>query len=515
MYRLLVTLLLAVLLVGCTGDTEGSIKTTTNEESTLNVAYMAQPPSLDPHITVAVATSEIGRTTFESLLSFNEKNEVAPLLAESFESSEDEKSITFHLRKGVKFHNGKEMTADDVVASMERWRSLNGKAKTYFSNSEFVKEDDYTVILKMDKPLTIAKYILAMNLNFAAIMPKEVIGSAEAAGVKEYIGTGPFQFVEWKQDQYIKFEKNEDYQSPSTEMDGLVGKREPLVNDLTFHLVPDVSTRTAGVQTGEYDIVLNIPTDNYEQLSKDPNLEVVLYPDGFTTAVFNNREGLFVDKKRRQAVNLAVKKEDVLLTAYTREEFYTLEHGLVGKDYVAWHNDTGKDVYDSYDPKAAKELLKETGYNGEIVRIITTRDYDDQYNTAIVVQQQLEEIGMKVELLVYDWPTLLDIREDETTYDIMIMNYNPVTDPTQINFLDSRTNYTGWTNDPKMDSLIDELLVAKNDAAAKEVFTQLQAEFWDYLPAIKFGDYSGVAVTHGSVTGFEHLHGAVLWNVSK
>ncbi len=513
MRRLLFTLLFSVFLVGCTSGTAGQIDT--GEENTLNVAYMAQPPSLDPHLTVAVATSEIGRNTFETLLSFNEQNEVAPLLAESFESSDDEKSITFHLRKGVKFHNGKEMTADDVVASMERWKLLNGKAQIYFADSKFVKEDDYTVILKMDKPLTIAKYILAMNVNFAAIMPEEVIENAGELGVTEYIGTGPFKFVDWKQDQYIQFEKNEDYQSTSAEIDGLVGKKEPLVDRLKIHMVPDTSTRTAGVQTGEYDIALNIPTDNYEQISKDPNLEAVIFPDGFTTAVFNNREGVFVDKKRRQAVNLAVKKEDVLVTAYTREEFYMLEHGIVGKDYVAWHNDQGKDVYENHDPDAAKELLKETGYNGETVRILTTRDYDDQYQAAIVVQQQLEEIGMEVELLVYDWPTLMEVREDPSTYDIMIMAYNPVTDPTQLNFLDSRTNYTGWTNDPNMDALIDDLLVAENDEAAKEVFSQMQAEFWDYLPAVKFGDYSGIAVTHGDVTGFDHIHGAVLWNVAK
>lgn len=515
MYRLLLTLLFAVLLVGCADGEEVDTENETNGESTLNVAYMAQPPTLDPHVTVAVATSEIGRTTFESLLSFDENKEVAPLLAKSFEYSEDNKNITFHLRQGVKFHNGKEMTADDVVASMERWRLLNGKANTYFSDSEFVKEDEYTVILKMDKPLTIAKHILAMNLNFAAIMPKEVIDSAEATGITEYIGTGPFKFVEWKQDQYIAFEKNEEYQSPSTEIDGLVGKKDPLVDKLNFHIVPDVSTRTAGVQTGEYDIAFNIPTDNYEQVTNDPNLEVIIHPGGFSTAVFNNRTGLFVDKKRRQAVNLAVKKEDVLMTAFTREEFYTLEHGLVGKDYPTWHNDAGKDIYESYDPEAAKELLQETGYNGETVRILTTRDYDDQYQAAIITQQQLEKIGMKVELLVYDWPTLLEVREDDTTYDIMIMGYNSVADPTQINFLDSRTNYTGWTNDPKLDSLLDELLVAASDEAAKEVFTQLQAEFWDYLPAVKFGEYNRVTVIHGDVTGFEYLQGAVLWNVSK
>ncbi len=289
MKKVLISFLIVFLLVGCGSSSDDAGKSGNSGEKggTLNVAYMAQPPTLDPHATVSVATTEIGRNIFESLLAFNERNEAAPLLAESFESSEDLKSITFKLRKGVKFHNGKEMTADDVVASMERWRELNGKANTYFSKSEFVKEDDYTVVLKMDKPFTIAKYILATNINFPAIMPKEVIENAPKSGVEEYIGTGPFKLEEWKQDQYIKLVKNEDYQSPRKEPDGVVGKKDPMVDELVFHMVPDASTRTAGIQTGEYDVALNIPYDNVSVIESDANLEAITHPEGFSTVVYN------------------------------------------------------------------------------------------------------------------------------------------------------------------------------------------------------------------------------------
>jgi len=516
MYKLIFSLLLLLTLVGCsTDDKESNAEDGKKDDSTLNVAYMAQPPTLDPLVTSAVATRDISRNVFEQLVSFNANNEVAPLLAESFEQSEDGKTITFKLREGVKFHNGKEMTADDVVASMERWKRINGKAKSYFSESEFVKEDDYTVLLKMDQPLTIAKYLLAMNGSIAAIMPKEIVDAAADSGVTEYIGTGPFSFVQWKQDQFIHMKKNEEYKSSSTEADGLVGKRDPLVDDLYFHFVLDSSTRTAGIQTGEYDVALAIPSDNVPQIENDSNLDVHVMHGGYTTVVFNKRNGLFTDLKAREAVNLAVNKEDVMTSAFTNDTFYTLEHGLLGKEFTAWHNDAGKDVYENYDPEKAKELLEEAGYDGEPVRIITTRDYDDQYNAAIVVQQQLEEIGVNVDLQVYDWPTLLDKSNNEEAFEMMIMGYAVPSDPTEIYYLNSKDNYAGWSNSSELDTLLNELKVAPNDDAMKETFSKLQKETWDYLPAVKFGDFNRVTVTRADLDDFVFFHGPILWNVTK
>ncbi|RWR07497.1 ABC transporter substrate-binding protein [Siminovitchia fortis] len=517
MKKIFISFLIIFMLVGCASSSDETNKSGKSDEKggTLNVAFMAQPPTLDPHVTVAVPTAQIGRNIFETLLGFNERNEAAPLLAESFESSEDLKSITFKLRKGVKFHNGKEMTADDVVASMERWKVLNGKANTYFSKSEFVKEDDYTVVLKMDKPFTIAKYILATNINFPAIMPKEVIENAPKAGVEEYIGTGPFKLEEWKQDQYIKLVKNEDYQSPRKEPDGVVGKKDPMVDELVFHMVPDASTRTAGIQTGEYDVALNIPYDNVSVIESDANLEAITHPEGFSSVIFNKRNGLFSNEKAREALNLAVDKKEVMMAAYTDKKFYTQEHGLLTKEYVSWYSEQGKEKYDAYDPEAAKKLFKEAGYNGEKLKILTTREYESHYQTAVVIQDNLKKIGVKTELLVYDWATLMEVREDDKFYDLLTMGNIPVTDPTQINFLDSRINYTGWSNSPEIDQLLDQLMVAPSDEEAKEIFGKLQDETWNYLPAIKFGDYDRVTAIRTNVEGFEWFQGPSFWNTTK
>lgn len=512
-----IILMLVVVVSGCSQNNlnKNSDKKVKNAELKLDVAYMAQPPTLDPHVTVAVATSEIAHHMFETLLAFDENNEPMPLLADSFVTSDDLKTITFNLRKGVIFHNGKEMKADDVVASMERWRELNGKANTYFSNSSFIKEDDYTVVLKMDQPYTIAKYILSAPINFAAIMPKEVVEKADSTGVTEFIGTGPFKFDEWKQDQFIKFTKHNEYQSNSEKIDGLVGKREALVNELFFHLVSDESIRAAGIQTGEYDISLEIPYDMFSTMERDSQLKFSLPTSGFSTVVFNKKNGLFSNEKARQALNMAVDKREVMTAAFADEKFYTLEHGLLSKSYSKWYNDKGKQEHEYFNPDEAKKLFEEAGYNGEELTILTTRDYEDQYQVAVVIQEYLNRIGVKTNIQVYDWPTLMDVREDEYFYDLMPMGYSPVTDPTQINFLDSRTNYTGWSNSDEIDVLLDEMMIASTDERAKELFSELQSENWSYLPAVKFGDFKQVIAYRSQIEGFEYFHGPMLWNVEK
>src|SRR5699024_7606708 len=147
--------------------------------------------------------------------------------------------------------------------------------------------------------------------------------------IQEYIGTGPFEFVEWKQDQYIHFKKYEDYQAVDMEADGLIGKKEALVDEIYFYLVPDTSTRLAGLQTGEYDFIYSVPFDNYDQLESDPNLETILTPSSNHIFVFNKVEGKSTDFKLREAINTALNNDEIMLGAFPNPDFYWLDSGYM------------------------------------------------------------------------------------------------------------------------------------------------------------------------------------------
>ena len=178
--------------------------------------------------------------------------------------SDDGMVYTFKLRQGVKFHNGEEMKADDVVASMNRWLELSAKANTLIGGSVFEEVDDYTVKMTANQASSDIIMILASPIQFAAIYPKEVVESASEEGITEYIGTGPYKLAEWKQDQYVKLERYEDYQPSPNASTGLADAKDVVSDVIYFRVVTDSATRIAGVENGQYDIAEDVPLERYQ-----------------------------------------------------------------------------------------------------------------------------------------------------------------------------------------------------------------------------------------------------------
>ncbi|RSK36512.1 ABC transporter substrate-binding protein [Bhargavaea beijingensis] len=513
----LLLLMLVLFLAACNGDSEpevegseqgsgGEVKT----GGTLEVAYPTQPQTLDPHGTTAEATRDAAKVIYEGLVTINENYEVIPQLADSFEVSDDNKKVTFKLREGVLFHNGEEMTSADVVASMQKW----AKSKPELGEHEWVAADDYTVELNLSNPSSLIMHFLADVGNLAAIMPKEVAESADATGAKEYIGTGPFQFVEWKQDEVIQFKKFEDYVADEDATDGLGGKKEAFVDSINWRFVPDASTRVNGLMSGQYHFAHMLSYDSIPQVEGNPQVEVDVWPYGIEGLVFNKKEGLFTDVKARQAVNYALDMEVIMSSAFTGEDYYDLDPSLFLESQVDWYTDTGKENYNQKDVDKAKQLLEESGYNGEEIVILTSRDYEHHYNAAVATQQQLEEIGMNVKLDVYDWPTLLERRNDPSAYNIFYTGFSTTFTPHQFVFLDSATEWPGWTNNPDIDRLLDEINVAASQDEAKELYAQLQQLMWEDLPIINTGTNSRVSGYSKDLSGYTNLSGPNFWNVS-
>lgn len=518
---LLATLLLAAL-AACSSDeaneTEPTDENTNNSGEVaaggeLRVAMSAQPPTLDQPTSTAVAARDTSRLIFETLVTTDSKYQVVPMLAESFDVSDDSKDYVFHLREGVKFHNGKEMKADDVVASMERWVEKSSVTGTIFDGATFKAEDDYTVTLELATPSVLTLDTLASAKMAAAIMPKEVIEEAETE-VQEYIGTGPFEFVEWKRDQYIHLAKYEDYQPVEGEADGLSGKKEALVDDIYFEMVPDASTRLAGLQTGQYDFAYSIPADNYDQLENTPNLKSVLDDYGELVMFYNEQEGIASDFKIRQAVNTALDPEAIMIGTFTHEDLFWFDSSYMTKTISNWASDAGSEHYRVNDPEKAKGMLDEIGYNGEELKIMTTRDYPHLYNAAVVIQEQLREAGFNAELAIFDWPTLMDKQEnDPKAWDVLITGSSTVSTPTQLLYISS--TFAGGIADTKTADLLAEIEGATSQEEAKALWDELQGYAWEeHLPVSIIGGYYGLFGATDKVEGITTFSGPIFWNTS-
>ncbi|MBU8881338.1 ABC transporter substrate-binding protein [Bacillus sp. FJAT-29790] len=513
-YALLFSVML-IALIGCSSEEAAGDKTEKEiKGGELRVAVPSEPPTLDTHVNTTTISSNIARNIFETLLTFDSNGEIQPMLVESYK--EDGKVIEFNLRKGVKFHNGEEMKAADVVASMNRWINVSSSGKETFKGANFKEIDEYTVQLEMAQPTSTATLVLAYSGGESpSIMPAAILeGKDEKEKVTEYIGTGPFQFKEWKQNQQIHLTKFDDYSSREEAGDGLAGKREALVDDLYILFVPDSSTRVAGILSGEYDAVMELPIDNVDQILSSKDVELNSVPRELLLLYFNKKEGLFTNKLAREALAAAVNKEDVLKAAFVNPDYYkTNHHVMLANQETQWNTDIGKDDYGFQDVELSKKLFKEAGYNGEEIRLMTSRDYDHMYNASIVVQEQLKKAGVNVKLEVYDWPTFSERRNDPDAFDITIITNKGKVEPTSLVW--TRPDYVGWTNSEELEAITAKIRQAPSLEEARGYYDELQTWFLDYKPAIKMGDGDMLFASRKSLSHLEDVDGLIFWNVSN
>ena len=494
LYRFTLLLLVMIFFISACSSS-GTEKTSDKEKNSdsakeLNIALTAAPPNMDPHLSVAAVTGQIAMNVFETLVAFDSNYEIHPSLAESIDISEDGTTYTFPLRD-VTFHDGEKLKSDDVIASLQRWGKLSPIGRSVMADVTLESPDENTVVINLERPSNTILFDLAYPTSQAAyIMPKKIIDQFGDDVITEYIGTGPYQFTEWKPDQYIQVSKYNDYKNPSGEGNGLAGAKKISKDELFFRFAQDTSTRLNGLKSGQYDVAQSLPTDQYESLKGNSDVTTtIVKPALYPVMVFDNVEGIFTNSTARHAVLAALDMDEIMLGSGGHEDFNRVDPGLIMQEQSLWYSDAGKENYNQKDPEKAKKLLKEAGYDGEPITIITTQDYDYMYNAALVIQNQLTEIGMKVNLEVYDWPTLLAKRSDRASWDAYVSSLPMVAQPTQSLFLDSRNGHPTSYNSDEMDALLNKIRYAPTHEEALAVWDEAQELYWNDIPLIKLGDY--------------------------
>src|SRR5712691_986631 len=281
----------------------------------LKVAMIGEPPSLDPHRTMAIITQQIMRHVFETLYTIDKDWSPIPHLAEGHTVTDGGRQYTITLRKGVRFHNGKELTAADVVASLNRWGRMATIGKALWKSVEAVDaKGPYEVVLHLKEPSGVLLSGLAVGaLGAAFIYPKEVIDATGDGQLKAFIGTGPFRFVEHKPDRHVRLARFKEYAARSEPPNGAGGKRVAYLNEILFIPVPVGAVRLAGVESGSYHYSLAIKQDQYDRILTIRSVEPrISRPSFWATAVLNHKQGLMTSKKVRQALQAALDMEPIM-----------------------------------------------------------------------------------------------------------------------------------------------------------------------------------------------------------
>src|SRR3989449_147164 len=344
----------------------------------LRVGNLGEPPALDAHWTTASITETLTNHVYEGLYSLDASNRPTPMLAESHTVSKDGLTYTFKLRQGIKFHNGKEMTSEDVVPSLARWgkQSIYGKA-LFAQVADWRAVDTYTVDVKLKEKSAIVLISLAVPNNFGAIYPKEIAEKfPPEVKATEWVGTGPFKLAEWKPDQYIRMVRFDEYRSRNEQPNGYGGGKTAWLDEIRWIPVPEVATRVAQVETGELEFADDLNLDAYERLKKNPNARTIISkPYYWLVAVFNKKEGLMTNAKLRQAWQAAIDIEPIMKNvAGGHAQVYRMDSSLAPVEITTWHTNLSGLPWDEHNKDKAKRLLKEAGYKGEPIPFMTTQE---------------------------------------------------------------------------------------------------------------------------------------------
>ncbi len=451
------------------------------------------------------ASLVVSGSVFEQLVSADAAYSPVAELCTGWDVNEDSTEYVYHLREGVKFHNGETMTAEDVVASMNRWIDSVETAAQFTGGAHFEKVDDATVKISMAAPCAYLNNLMASYANRPIIVPKSSIDKIGESGLlTEYIGTGPYKVAEIKEDQYIRLEKFADYTPYGTQGDfsGWAGYKNAGIETVIFDLVNDESTIISGLQTGLYHACSGVGYDSYDLFEESEDFNVTMASAEMPMLIFNKREGLAADAAFRRGINAALNCDEILYGAYGSRDFYTLNSSYMFPSQGLWFTEAGSEYYNQGNGQKAVELLTEAGYDfTEPFKLLVASDSPDFYNMAVVVKAQLEAAGIPCELLTYDWSTFVEIRNNESDkYNAFITSFSPKTVPTMNLYLS--TGWAGWCTDEHIQSELSAINLSGSAEEGARIWTALQQYMWeDNMPVVNFGIQKSFMISSKTVQG--------------
>ena len=465
-----VSLMVALLVVvGCGG---GGAPESSTPPGTLYVALEDEPPELDPNLSEAYVDRQVMASLYDKLVDINQQGEIVPMLAKSYDVSDDGLVYTFHLRKGITFHDGTEFNAEAVKYNLDRYQKEDSVRSTEVENIESVEAvDPMTVRVTLSEPF--APFLAVLTDRAGIIASPKAIKESGGRISNNPVGTGPFKFVERVRGDHITVEKNPDYWR-----EGL-----PKIDKILYRGITDENVQYQNLQSGELDLIDSIPLVEFKDLQESGDYNVSIKPGlGFQGIYLNVQQPPFDNKALRQAVYRLVNR-DAIVKAALRNVGGTPANSPFSPQSWAY----GKS--DKYPPRSveeAKALLKKGGEPDGFSFTLKTDTSPINLQIAQIIQNNLKPAGIDVKVEKEEFGTLLE-DSDNGNFQALYLGWSGRIDP-DLNIYDFMVtdgdfNSSGYSN-PEVDRLLGEARTISDRDRRKELYDQVMEILHEDAPYV-------------------------------
>ena len=474
-----------IALTGCsTGD-----RADLGDESTGNLiaAIAGEPDQLDPQKTSAYFSFEVLENVFDTLVEPDENLEMRPALAQSWDVSPDQLTWTFHLRKGVTFHDGSPFTADDVVYSYRRIIDQQlANVDKFSAVSGVTAADPATVRITVKQPTPNLLTNLGGFKGMAIVQRKNV----ESGQIATHpVGTGPFAFQDQKSGDSITLKANPAYWAGA-----------PRVSGVTFRFISEPSTALSALQAGEVDWTDSIPPQRVAQLKDDDSLTLAVTPSNdYWYFALNEARRPWNDVRVRQAIAYAIDRAAVVqATSYGT----AVANQLAIPNGNPWYT-----PYDTYrhDIDKAKSLLSEAGAAPQSLDMLVTSEYPETVTAAQIIADNLAPLGITVNIRTVDFATWLD-EQNNGNFDMLMMGWLGNIDPDDFYYAQHHTDGTSNAqkfSNPEVDRLLDAGRVETNRNARADDYAKAATIIADEVSYIYLYNPSVIQAWTTKLSGYQ------------
>ncbi|QCI63834.1 ABC transporter substrate-binding protein [Phreatobacter stygius] len=493
--------------------------------TTLTAVLEAEIATLDPHFTSAYITRTFGYAVFDTLFAMDSKGEIKPQMVQDYTVSEDRLTWTFNLREGLAWHDGTPVTAADCVASIRRWgpKAALGRLLTA-ATASIDATGPRTFVIKLKEPFGLVLDALGRpNAPVPFMLPERLARTPGEQRIPEVIGSGPFKFRPdlHRPGDVLVVERNAQYAPRAEPADFLAGGKVPRVGRVAFRTMPDGSTATSALQTGEIDFLQYVPFDLLPMLERNRRVTVVPF-DGMQSFQgyfrINSANKPFDDPEIRRVLWRLIDQTSVLNGLGLPDRYMRPGCRSFFMCGTPYETTVGGEMGENPSVEAAREALKRTKYAGEPIIVLQATDIDAPRVSSAVVADLLRRAGFNVELQAMDWGTVLARRAKRDgwhMFGVHASGFDLASPRTHFYVSNNCIDYAGWHCDPRLTELLAAFAKAPTEPERKRLAGEISKVAYEIVPAVMWGQLAQPAAHRNELVNIVPSAIPVFWNVEK